>query len=49
MEFHPPFLGDHSVHLPHSVTLFYLFHLVIFYHVNTHLKMIMMESIIVMV
>jgi len=49
MDFHPPFLDEHSVHLPHSVTLFYLFYLVHFNHVKTHLWMTMMESRIIMV
>jgi hypothetical protein len=44
MNFRPPFLGGRNVHLPHNVTLFYLF-----YHVKTHLWMTMMESRIVMV
>ncbi len=44
MDFHPPFLGEHSVHLLHSVTLFYIFYVIVFYHLKTHLWMIMMES-----
>jgi hypothetical protein len=47
-----PFSGPNFLSVPkscHRITIFYLFYLVFFYHVNTHLWMIMMESKIVMV